>query len=172
MKPCSVRPATVADLPYVVALREREKDALGFMTPAAYEGVVTQQGLYRRPNARLWVAEVAGDLVGFLYATPGKPGGALTVVQLCLQRDARRREYGSALVRTAEGWAEALQRPAVKCRVRLDLEARSFWDAVGYAPAGVEYGGRRLGVVTNARPLERRYKPLPSGLFIPGRHAS
>jgi GNAT superfamily N-acetyltransferase len=168
MKPCSVRLATVDDLPYVGALQEAEHRAVGFMTPAAYAGVVTQQGLYRRPNARLWVAEVDGEAVGFLYATPGKPGASLTIVQVCLQRDARRREYGTALVGAAEAWAARLQRPGVKCWLRVDLEARAFWEALGYRVAGVEYGGRRLGAVTNARPLERRYKPLPCGLLVPG----
>jgi GNAT superfamily N-acetyltransferase len=167
MTPCTVRLATLADLAYVEALRAKEKRAIGFMTPAAYAGVITQQGLYRRPNARLWLAEVDGEGVGFLYATPGEPGGSLCVVQVCLQRDARRREYGTALVETAEGWAQALQRPGVKCRVKIDLEARAFWDALGYRVAGTEYGGRRLGANVNGHALERRYKALPCGLLLP-----
>jgi len=167
MAPCTVRLARLEDVPYVEALRSRDKAALGFLTVAAYEGVVTQQGLYRRPNARVWVAEADAERVGFLYATPGVPGSPLVVVQVCLQRDARRQEYGRALVGAAEGWAAALQRHGVSCRVRADLEARAFWDALGYPVVGQERGGRRLGAVVNDKRFERRYRATAAPRLIP-----
>jgi GNAT superfamily N-acetyltransferase len=162
----TTRLARLADVSYVEWLRGKERDALGFMTVAAYEGVVTQQGLYRRPNARLWLAEVDGTAVGFLYATPGQAGGSLKIVQVALQRDARRQEYGTALVREAEAWAQRLQRPGVACRVRVDLEACAFWEALGYGLIGHERGGKMLNRRVNDALLERRYRPLPCGLLL------
>jgi GNAT superfamily N-acetyltransferase len=158
-----VRLATLADLTYIDQLRRRESESIGFISRSGYEGVLSgydeREGCRR--NGRIWLATVNADPVGFAYATPGGTGRSVKVVQVCIQRDARRIEYGSALVAEVEAWAEQLQRPAVSCRVATDLDATAFWDALGFELHGHEQGGSRRG-----RVLERRHKPLP-GLWLP-----
>lgn len=159
--PALLRRAGVADLAYIDQLRRRESEAIGFLSRSAYEGVLAgwddREGCRR--NGRIWLAEVNAEPVGFVYATPGAEGRPAKVIQVCIQPDARRIEYGSALVAEVERWAEQLQRPGVSCRVATDLEATEFWSALGFELRGHEAGGSRRG-----RVLERRYKPL-RGLF-------
>jgi GNAT superfamily N-acetyltransferase len=152
-----VRDATLADIPYVDGLRRRESGTLGFLPLAAYEKIVTQT---QHHGDRLWIAVAAGDPVGFLYASPGRVGAAVRVIQVCTQPDARRREYAAALMARAERMADRLQRPAVSARVGADLEARAFWDALGYAIVALEPGGAR-----RRRLLEVRMRPRPGALM-------
>lgn len=151
-----VRRATMSDLLYVDSLRRQESESLGFLPSLVYEEVVTRA----MPNHRLWLAEVNADPVGFLYASPGEVGRSLRIIQVCLQRDARRLEYGRALVDEAESYASLLQRPAVACHVATDLEAGAFWTALGFDVLRLIPGGSR-----RARILEDRYKRLPGGLL-------
>lgn len=153
--PVSVRRATLADLAYVDMLRRRESESLGFLPLRCYEEVVSGA----MPNHRLWLAEASGDPVGFLYASPGDVGRALRVIQVCLQPDARRIEYGTALIAEAERYAVQLQRPAVGCHVAQDIEARAFWDALGYRVISLIDGGQR-----RQRVLESRARLLPVAL--------
>jgi GNAT superfamily N-acetyltransferase len=159
MATLGVRRASLADLSYVDMLRRRESESLGFLPLRCYEEVVCGAS----PRHRLWLAEVSGDPVGFLYASPGDVGRALRVIQVCLQPDARRIEYGTALVAEAESYARHLQRSGVACHVAEDIEARVFWDALGYETRGVVIGGAR-----RRRVLEDRYKPLAGGLLLDG----
>lgn len=162
----TVRPATPDDLSYIVSLGKREYEAIGFIPASRYESIITGVGDVR-PSHRLWIAEENGDRVGFLYATPGEAGGSLKVVQVCVQEDARRLEYGAALVSEAERHAVRVQRGAVSLTVAVDLDASLFWEAEGYRLASVDRGGKRRG-----RLLERRYKRLPLGLWIAEDNAS
>lgn len=156
----SIRLADPIDVTYIVSLAKRESEAIGFLPASRYEAITTRIGDVR-PSHRLWIAEAGGDRVGFLYATPGLPGGSVKVVQVCVQEDARRLEFGAALVNEAEAYAYQIQRAAVSLAVAADLEASRFWDAEGYGLIRVDTGGKRRG-----RLLERRYKQLSSGLFL------
>jgi GNAT superfamily N-acetyltransferase len=146
----------LSDVPYIDALRRREADAIGFLPLVVYEWVAGGSGAPWKKESRLWLAEANGDRVGFLYLTPGSPGGVAHIGQVCVQADARRLDYATALVERAEHHARLTQRGAVAARVATDLEATAFWDALGYRLTGYEEGGRRRG-----RVLERRHKPLP-----------
>lgn len=159
----TVRPAALTDLAYVDDQRRRESECIGFISRSAYESVITgydeREGCRR--NGRIWLAEVNGERVGFVHASPGAAGRSTRVIQVCIQEDARRIEYGSALVAEVERWATQLQRPAVGCHVATDIEAGAFWDALGYELRGQLPGGTRRG-----RVLEDRYRVLPCGLFL------
>lgn len=150
-----VRSALSSDLLYVDSLRRTESEQIGFLPWVAYERVLEGQ----RPAQRLWLATIDDERVGFLYATPGPDGGSLHIMQLAVQRDARRREYGLALTVVAETYAQATQRQGVTARVAADIEATAFWDSLDYELRGYEVGGMRRG-----RVMERRYKRLPLGL--------
>jgi GNAT superfamily N-acetyltransferase len=159
-EPVTTRRAMLRDIPFLLDLARRESENLGFLPAGTYEGAVSRTAQHARPNDRLWVAEVNADLVGFMYATPGDVGGTLKVVQVCMRPDARRFAYASALVAEAEAHATALQRMGVGLRVATDIDATLFWDALGYQVRDVVRGGAR-----RQRVLERRYKPLPGGLW-------
>jgi GNAT superfamily N-acetyltransferase len=156
-----VRRVELGDLSYVDAVRRRDSEALGFMSMAKYEAIVTGQGPHARPSNRLWIAQVDGERVGFLYLTPGQPGGSAKIIQVAVQRDARRQEYATALVAVAERYAAQTQRGGVSLGVGEDLEAARFWDALGYQLRFRYQGGDR-----RKRILERRYKTLPCGLLV------
>lgn len=153
-----VRRGVPSDLTYVEALRRRESEAIGFLPLSLYEDTLARSA--RRRWHMLWLAEADGDRVGFLLLTTGRLGGALHVLQLAIQEDARRREYGAALLAEAERTATALQRAGVSARVAADLEATAFWAAMGYELRGLLCGGQRRG-----RILESRYKRLACGLW-------
>jgi GNAT superfamily N-acetyltransferase len=156
-EPVAVRRATAADLRYVSSLSGVENKTLGFIPDDAYGQAVDG----RRPGHRVWLAEVNDDPVGFLYLSPGEPGGSAKILQVAVQRDARRLDYARALVEAAEAHARLTQRPAVTCRVASELEATAFWDALGYALRGTEPGGARRG-----RTIQLRRRRLPSGLWV------
>jgi ribosomal protein S18 acetylase RimI-like enzyme len=153
----SVRQALLTDVPYIKDLARIDSESLGFLPGRVYEDIIN--GV--TPRHRLWLAEVNNTPVGFLYLSPGTEGRAARIIQVCLQRDARRREYGTALVERAEEHAISLQRPAVACHVATDIEAGEFWDAMDYRVAELIEGGKR-----RKRILESRYKRLPSGLWV------
>jgi GNAT superfamily N-acetyltransferase len=157
----TVRDATVADLRYIVSLAKREYEAIGFIPSSRYEGTVTRCGEHARPGAWLWIAEAEGEPIGFALGSNGVPGGSVKVLQLCVQEDARRLDFGTAIVTEAEAVAGAIQRPGVSLAVAADLEASRFWEANGYGLLRLEEGGRK-----RKRVLERRYKRLACGLFL------
>lgn len=157
-----VRLARAGDLSYIDAQRRRESESIGFLPAACYEAYVTGRGEYARPNHRIWIAAVNGDQVGFLYASPGRFAGPARIIQICIQRDARRIEYGRALVEQAEDYATSIGRTAVGAHVAADIEAGAFWDAMQYPIHDFMRGGVRRN-----RTLESRYKLLPCGLFAP-----
>jgi GNAT superfamily N-acetyltransferase len=161
MSAVSVCRATLDDLAYIDHLRRQNGEALGFLSLAKYEAIVTGQGPEARPSNRLWVAAVDGEQVGFLYLTPGRPGGAAKIIQACVQEDARRHRYATALVAEAESYARLLQRGGVSLAVAVELEAAAFWQSLGYVLRGHALGGERRG-----RTLERRTKVLPSDLLV------
>lgn len=146
------------DLPYLVALQRRNSEAIGFVPRAGLEGIITGDGPFGQPRHRIWVAEVSADPVGFLYASPGEMGGTAKIVQICLQEDARRREYGSALVARVEEWALGNHRSAVGCTNASELEAAAFWEALGYEVRRTEVSAGRRGRLLEVR---RRLLSLP-----------
>jgi GNAT superfamily N-acetyltransferase len=129
-----IRPATLADLAAMDALRRKEGDALGFIPMARYEAIITgitnDIGQRRADYEGLTVVEDGGELTGFAYARFARRG--LKLEQVCIRHDARRIERATALVRTVEAEAIARGSPLARCRVGADLEAVSFWGAIGY----------------------------------------
>lgn len=157
-----VRNADSSDLSYIESLRRKESESLGFIPAARYEAAVTGLGPSARPGDRLWVVEASGDRVGYLFLTGGLPGGAVKVIQVTVQPDARRLEYATALVREAEDFALWSGRVGVSLAVASDIEAAQFWEALGYSLRYRYTGGARRG-----RILERRVKLLQTGLWVP-----
>ncbi len=153
MSDATVRLATAADL-----------DQLGVVGPAAYAEAYAylwaDPGAYARqlatfgraafaeflvwPEARVWVAEAEGAVVGFLtlvLGSPdpveGRPGGA-EVPRICLLGPARRLGLGRRLLDAAE--AQATREGA--SHLWLDAMASADWARRAYT----SWGFRQIGV--------------------------
>lgn len=123
----TIRPATLADLKYIDALRKKEGDAIGFIPIQRYEMEVNRERL-----GTLVVAVDNGDLTGFLYATHSGHGST-HIQQVAIQEDARRVTRGRMLVDAAV--ADGVNRMSWLTSLRCadDLEANTFWQALDFA---------------------------------------
>ena len=149
MKALTVRPAGMADLPFMVDLGRKSFDAIGFIPASRYERVIEGEGL-----STIHIAEANGDPVGFVYATHNLVG---TKVQQCVvQEDARRLEHARALVSAATMPNDTF----IAARCAADLEANAFWRALGFAECGQSVGGSRRGRMVV------RYVKTVGGLFM------
>lgn len=145
-----VRPARMADLPFMVGLGRKSFDAIGFIPAARYEAVIDGAG-----NSTIHIAETAGEPVGFVYATHKLIG---TKIQQCVVReDARRLQFARALVSGATNPDDTF----IAARCAADLEANAFWQALGFAECGRSVGGSRRG-----RTIVRYVKTV-GGLLAP-----
>jgi ribosomal protein S18 acetylase RimI-like enzyme len=150
-----IRPAESGDLPRVqelwLALVASEQ-ALG--APIRADAQAPQQwlGSFERHLGRfsfVWVVEDQGSVLGFLLARlktrPPYVGGELVgeISSVFVDRTARRKRSGQALVRTAvealkRAGATAIEVEAHEC----NAAARAFWEAQGFASSARTY---RLG---------------------------
>jgi GNAT superfamily N-acetyltransferase len=156
-----IRPATLADLEEMDALRKTSQEAVGFVPMSRWEEQVT------RAPERLLTGWENGDLVAYVFWTPGLPVAAIQHV--VVREDARRDERGTLIVEAAlEAMAVNPHRYGVTCRCRLDLEATAFWRDLGFEAVRLEDTGGRRG------PALRFYKSirpalLDLGLYLPNR---
>lgn len=122
----TIRPATAADVPAVLALWQRERSAAALLPD-------TEDALGRAiETGALLVAEVDGSLAGTLVA--GFDGWRGNLYRLVVEPGHRRRGIGRALVRHGEERLKALGAPRITALVGVEEgEARAFWEATGYA---------------------------------------
>jgi ribosomal protein S18 acetylase RimI-like enzyme len=124
--PLSLRPATVADAPAVIALwREAEAE------PSHTDDVESIGRPIERDPAALIVAGDDGELVGSVIA--GWDGWRGSVYRLAVVPSHRRWGLGSQLVRNAEERLAAVG--AVRCQaivVSTEGQAVAFWRASGW----------------------------------------
>lgn len=100
-----------------------------------------------------------GDMVGYIWWTPGLPVAAIQ--QLVIRGDARRWERGTEMVNTALRDMAHPGRYGVTCRCRIDLEGVEFWRALGFEEVRLEESGRR-------GPVMRFYRSLQPALLSLG----
>lgn len=122
-------------LQFAIAVDGSRED--GYLDRAA------EHWLRHRQQLPTWIAELAGSHAGYLQATlppestwPGQPigtRGRLWIHALYVAADQRRRGVGAALLGACESWAKGAGVGVI--RLRCDLGAEEFYDAVGYAPA-------------------------------------
>ena len=93
------------------------------------------------PHARVWVAEVEGELVAFLQAeldpapstSSPRPPRSAWIHELFVAPECRRRGIGLELVARADAFFEerGVERPAVRV-VSANREALRFWNRAGF----------------------------------------
>jgi hypothetical protein len=132
------RHAVEADLPYIDALRKKHGGELGFIPLQTYESVAKREtstcGVDRWKHDWLLVCEDNGDLTGFCYA--GFKQRTASIVQICIQQDARRWQRAAMLVGLVEDEARRRDCWSIKARVAEDIEAVKFWSAIGFCVEG------------------------------------
>ncbi len=152
--------AEAEDLRAMDALRRASQEAVGFVPMSRWEWVTANRAQTMR------LLRENGDLVGYIWWTPGLPVAAIQ--QLVVREDARRYERGTALVDAAiEDMSHPL-RYGVTCRCRQDLEAVGFWAALGFEPVRLEESGKRGPVVRFYKSLQPALLDLGSYLPVRG----
>ena len=82
--------------------------------------------------------EAGVGVVGYILLTPGKGTHTYTrIQQIAVRDDARRLDYGSALIHVVKDFCQNFQRIGARLRCRVDLESNYFWKALGFTKYGV-----------------------------------
>lgn len=119
---------------FIDKLQKANAEALSF-----YPRVVFER---EERNGRLFLGLLNGQPCGYIYAGSGA-GGNVRCHQVCIEYDVRRRLYGAALVVALEDYAAERGAMEITLRCGFDLDANSFWNALGYVCIGVVDGGVR-----------------------------
>ncbi len=94
-------------------------------------------------NFVAFICEKNLDPVGYILLTPGKSAYSYAKIQqIAVREDARRLEYGTALLDVVRQFCETFGRKGVTLRCRQDLESNSFWKNLGFTKYGVWKKGR------------------------------
>ena len=95
-------------------------------------------------NFIVLICEKNYDPVGYVLITPGRAANThAKIQQIVVRNDARRLDYGSALLDCARKFCEEFGRLGFTLRCRIDLESNAFWLALGFEKYGVWAKGKR-----------------------------
>jgi GNAT superfamily N-acetyltransferase len=118
---------------YVDSLQRKNAEALSFYPRCVFER--------ESEKGRIFVGLLNGEPCGYLYV--GAQGRDVKCHQVCIEYDARRRLYGAALVQAMEDYATEANAYTLTLRCGFDLDANTFWKAMGYRCISVQDGGIR-----------------------------
>lgn len=116
---------------YVDHLQKKNAEALSFYPKCVFER--------ESEKGRIFLGILNGQPAGYLYV--GAHGNDVKCHQVCIEYDARKRLYGAALVQAMEDYAHGSYSITLRCG--FDLDANSFWAAMGYNCIAVQDGGIR-----------------------------
>ena len=129
-----VRNATIADQLFIDKLQKDNSYAVGFIQKTVWEKYV----FGGERNFVVFICEKNNDAVGYILITPGKGQNSyVRIQQIAVRDDARRLDYGSALIAVVKDFCEKFQRIGARLRCRIDLESNHFWQALGFRKYGV-----------------------------------
>jgi GNAT superfamily N-acetyltransferase len=134
-----VRNANEMDLVFIDKLQKDNSYAVGFIQRTIWDKYV----FGGERNFVVFICEKNNDPVGYILITPGR--GVNTYVkiqQIAVRDDARRLDYGSALIAVVRDFCETFQRNGATLRCRTDLESNKFWQALGFEKYGVWEKGK------------------------------
>jgi GNAT superfamily N-acetyltransferase len=132
----AVRPATVADIPALFAVRTSVRENHLDLAQLAERGVTPQTiaDMISGEDACAWVTEERGRVVAFSMAD-GRTG---TVFAVFVHPDAERRGHGRALLRAAEDWLFNTGWETIWLQTGREshIRAHAFYRAAGWAQVG------------------------------------
>ena len=134
-----VRTATQADRTFIDKLQKENSYAVGFIQSTIWDKYV----FGGERNFVVFICEKNDDLVGYVLLTPGR--GSYTyakIQQIAVREDARRLDYGSALLAVVKDFCNTFERIGVTLRCRIDLESNHFWRNLGFNLYGVWEKGK------------------------------
>ena len=134
-----VRNSTLQDLIFIDKLQKDNSYAVGFIQRTVWDKYV----FGGERNFVVFVCEKNNDPVGYILLTPGiKFGSYAKIQQIAIREDARRLDYGSALIAVVRDFCETFGRHGVTLRCRTDLESNKFWKALGFYKYGTWEKGK------------------------------
>ena len=135
----TVRTAVEQDQSFIDKLQKDNSYAVGFIQNTIWEKYV----FGGERNFVVFICEKNADMVGYVLLTPGrKPYSYAKIQQIAVREDARRLDYGSALLHVVKDFVNTFNRMGVTLRCRTDLESNKFWKALGFNIYGVWEKGK------------------------------
>lgn len=134
-----VRTATQADRSFIDKLQKDNSHAVGFIQSTIWDKYV----FGGERNFVVFVCVKNEDLVGYVLLTPGRAEYTYAKIQqIAVREDARRLDYGTALLHVVRDFCNTFSRIGVTLRCRVDLESNRFWQALGFVLYGVWEKGK------------------------------
>ena len=133
-----VRNAVLSDQAFIDKLQKENSYAVGFIQRTIWDKYV----FGGERNFTVFLCERNGDPVGYVLITPGKTNGYVRIQQIAVREDARRLDYGTALIAVVSDFCHTFGRKGARLRCRIDLESNRFWSALGFKRYGVWEKGR------------------------------
>ena len=134
-----VRTARPEDQTFIDALQKQNSYAVGFIQSTIWEKYV----FGGERNFVVLICEKNDDMVGYVLLTPGRaPYTYAKIQQIAVREDARRLDYGTALLAVVREFCNTFNRMGVTLRCRIDLESNKFWQALGFNLYGVWQKGK------------------------------
>lgn len=134
-----VRTATQADRSFIDKLQKENSHAVGFIQSSIWDKYV----FGGERNFVVFICEKNNDLVGYVLLTPGRSDYTYAKIQqIAVREDARRLDYGTALLHVVKEFCNTFGRLGVTLRCRIDLPSNLFWRALGFTIYGVWEKGR------------------------------
>lgn len=135
----TVRTATEADKLFIDKLQKDNSYAVGFIQATVWDKYV----FGGERNFVVFICEKNDDMVGYVLLTPGRKAYSYAKIQqIAVREDARRLDYGSALIHVVRDFCNTFDRMGVTLRCRVDLESNHFWKALGFHLYGVWEKGK------------------------------
>jgi GNAT superfamily N-acetyltransferase len=135
----TVRTATEKDKTFIDKLQKDNSYAVGFIQSTLWEKYV----FGGERNFVVFICEKNDDLVGYVLLTPGRGQHTYAKIQqIAVREDARRLDYGSALLNVVKQFCNEFDRIGVTLRCRIDLDSNKFWQALGFHLYGVWQKGQ------------------------------
>jgi len=134
-----VRNSTASDLLFIDKLQKDNSNAVGFIQRTVWDKYV----FGGERNFVVFVCEKNADSVGYILLTPGRTHNTYAKIQqIAVRNDARRLDYGTALIHVVKDFCETFNRAGVTLRCRTDLESNKFWTALGFERYGTWEKGK------------------------------
>lgn len=135
----TVRTANEKDKTFIDKLQKDNSYAVGFIQATVWDKYV----FGGERNFVVFICEKNEDMVGYVLLTPGRKAYSYAKIQqIAVREDARRLDYGSALIHVVRDFCNTFDRMGVTLRCRIDLESNKFWKALGFHLYGVWEKGK------------------------------